>query len=164
MSKLNKLALTSLILNLLGYIPNWGHLFSVAGFSVGILVYRELEHLGLVAGAWKLFTAITLLSIVAVLLATFGFIYEDKPVLAISLSVIAYLIGLGAAWLTYKLAQRFRLTIIQTGAKNFAITAIMLKIAAFTMPLLIGFLIQGVAQLVFLVTAIFHKPNQSIAS
>lgn len=162
MSKLNILGLSALVLNLLGYIPKIGHLFSLAGFIVGVLTYRELEALGLIKGAWKLFTTITLLSLVAVALATLGYIYQDRVVLAITVSGVAYVIGLIIAWVTYRLSQQLELTAGQTQSKSFKVTAIILKISAFTMPVLVGFLIQGLAQLVFLIAAIIYKPNQVI--
>jgi len=161
MSKLNKLAALALVLNLLGYIPKIGHLFSLAGFILGIFVYRELESLGLISNAWKKFMAITLLSLIAVVLAVIGYLSHNITI-SIIFSILAYATGLLTAWITYLLSREVMATAINTQEKSFKIAAVLLKISAFTMPVLIGFLIQGLAQLVFLIAAIIYKPNQAI--
>jgi len=161
MSKLNKLAVLALVLNLLGYIPKIGHLFSLAGFILGIFVYRELESLGLISNAWKKFMAITLLSLIAVVLAVIGYLSHNITI-SIIFSILAYATGLLTAWITYLLSREVMATAINTQEKSFKIAAVLLKVSAFTMPVLIGFLIQGLAQLVFLIAAIIYKPNQAI--
>lgn len=160
MSKLNKLALVALIFNILGYLPKIGHIFSLVGFIVGVLTYRELEVLGLIKGAWKSFIGITVLSIIAVLFAVIGYLYQDKISVSLTMSVVAYAVGLGATWCTYKLMKQMEETVAITGNKSFKITLVTLRVAVFTMPILVGFLIQGIAQLVFLISAIMYKPSQ----
>lgn len=160
MNKIHKYAWAGLIFSLLGYFPKVGHLFSLLGFIAGILMYRELETAGIIKKAAKLYVAITLLSLVAVLFATLGWVYGHLP--AVVLSTIAYVIGLVVARLTYLLYKEVAKTSDSYGGRLFKVSAVMLQVAAFTMPILIGFLIQGIAQLVIFVAVIKYKPQDQV--
>ena len=162
MNKLKALAWAGLIFSLLGYLPKIGHFFSLIGFSCIFLMYRELAWQKLSSKAGKLYLIITLLSLMAVILAIFGWVYGQ--LIGGVLSIVAYAIGMYVAWSTYLLSLEMRKIAHLSGHKLFKVAARMLKISAFTMPLLIGFLLQAITQLFILIAVILYKPQQKIAA
>ncbi len=161
MLHIRKYAWAALVFSLLGYVPSFGHLFSLFGFIAGVMVYRNLEKVGLIQKATRLFVGITLLSLLAVVFATIGWLAKNQ-LPAVSFSILAYSIGLVVAWLTYLLHKELAKTAELAGTKLFRISAVLLKISAFTMPILIGFLIQGITQLIIYVAVIEYKPQVEV--
>lgn len=160
MRKLHNYAWAGLIFSLLGYIPKWGHIFSLLGFIFGIFMYLELKRAKLVEKAARLYIIITLLSLLAALLATLGWIFGFP--LAIFLTILAYIVGLIVAWFTFQLSREITATANITGSGLFDICAVMLKVSAFTMPILIGFLIEAIAQLLIYIAVINYTRLDSL--
>ena len=146
-----------LIFSLLGYFPKIGHVFSLIGCISIALMYHELAKTQLTLKGTRIYILITLLSLLAVVLAVFGWVYGQ--LVGGILSIVAYAVGIFVAWQTYLLALEFRRVAQITGAKSFRVIAMLLRISAFTMPLLIGFLLQALTQLVILIAVIIYRPT-----
>lgn len=163
MSKLHQFAWLSLVLNLLGYVTHWGSVFSLLGFIATIFLYLQFERRNFVDKIVKLYIITSVLMTVSLFLAASAYIIQAHThvmsIGSISLLVAAYLVGLGAAFLTYKLSTKVRLIAEHCNSKAFRIASILFKISAYTMPLIIGILIQAIAQLAVLIAAIIYKPH-----
>ncbi len=164
MSKLHQFAWLSLVLNLLGYVTHWGSVFSFLGFIATIFLYLQFERRHFVDKIVKLYVITSVLMTLSLFLAAAYIIQVRTQVMSIgsiSLLIVAYLVGLGAAFLTYKLSTKVHLIAEHCNSKAFRIASILFKISAYTMPLIVGILIQAIAQLAVLIAAIIYKPGVS---
>ena len=163
MSKLHQFAWLSLILNLLGYVTDWGGFFSLLGFIATIFLYLQFERRNFVDKIVKLYIITSLLMTLSLFLAAAAYIIQVRThvmsIGSISLLAVAYLVGLGVAFLTYKLSTKVRLIAEHCNSKAFRVASILFKISAYTMPLIVGILIQAIAQLAVLIAAIIYKPH-----
>ena len=155
MTKIQRYAGLGLIFSLLGYIPKIGYIFSIVGVIACALVYREWAQAKLSQSATKLYLAITILSLIALIMALWGWTYGQ--LVGGVIAILAYALGIFVAWLTYLLHLEVRKVALWRHDKLLKIAALMLKVAAFTMPLLIGFLLQALTQLIILIAMLRHQ-------
>ena len=108
-------------------------------------------------GLSKLYAWIAVLSVFAVLLAYFS--QELAVPSSRVLEIGAYLLGLFIALLTWHFAKKIQQLATLAEDRLLRISGHLTKVAALTMPILIGFLIHGLTQLLIVMAVILYKPK-----